>query len=85
MSHNPVSEYDFPSYEVPPEFRKEEEDWFALFNPKIQRSVDIDLVHELKHDSIVCCVRFSPDGRYLATGCNRDVYVWDTSTGEKRR
>ena len=34
-------------------------------------------------DSVVCCVRFSADGKYLATGCNRTAQIYDTKTGHK--
>lgn len=33
--------------------------------------------------SVVCCVRFSNDGQYLATGCNRTAQIYDTKTGAK--
>ena len=31
----------------------------------------------------MCCVRFSADGKYLATGCNRTAQIYDTKTGQK--
>jgi len=34
-------------------------------------------------DSVVCCVRFSADGKFLATGCNRTAQIYDTKTGLK--
>ena len=33
--------------------------------------------------SVVCCVQFSADGRYLATGCNRTTQIFDVQTGVK--
>jgi glucose repression regulatory protein TUP1 len=33
--------------------------------------------------SVVCCVRFSPDGRYVATGCNRTAQIYDAKSGAK--
>lgn len=33
--------------------------------------------------SVVCCVKFSPDGKILATGCNRNTTLYDTKTGAK--
>ncbi|KZT02993.1 WD40 repeat-like protein [Laetiporus sulphureus 93-53] len=75
---------------VPPEFKKEGADWFAVFNPNAagagkekKRTLDVNLVHTLMHESVVCCVRFSADGKYLATGCNRTAQIYDTKTGQK--
>jgi general transcriptional corepressor TUP1 len=35
---------------VPPELKKEGSDWFAIFNPKIKRALDVNLVHTLHHE-----------------------------------
>lgn len=64
-----------------PEQKREGSDWFAIFNPRIPRVLDVDLVHTLSHDSVVCCVRFSYDGRYVATGCNRSAQIFDVGSG----
>lgn len=32
---------------------------------------------------VVCCVQFSADGRYVATGCNRTAQIFDVQTGQK--
>ncbi len=63
--------------------KREGNDWFAVFNPNVRRSLDVDLVHNLVHESVVCCVRFSRDGRYVATGCNRSAQIFDVSTGNQ--
>ncbi|KAI0822891.1 WD40-repeat-containing domain protein [Trametes gibbosa] len=76
---------------VPPELKKEGPDWFAIFTPaggevrdgQKKRALDVQLVHTLMHESVVCCVRFSADGKYLATGCNRTAQIYDTKTGQK--
>ncbi|GLB45183.1 putative anaphase-promoting complex subunit 4 WD40 domain [Lyophyllum shimeji] len=68
---------------VPPEYRKEGSDWFAVFNPRVKRSLDITLVHTLIHASVVCCVQFSADGKYVATGCNKTAQIYDVKTGAK--
>lgn len=75
-------------HSVPPEYKKEGTDWFAVFNPQAgrdgkKRALDVALVHTLIHESVVCCVRFSSDGKYLATGCNRTAQIYDTKTGQK--
>lgn len=69
--------------EVPKDLKKEGSDWWAIFNPKVKRVLDVNLVHTLMHESVVCCVRFSPDGKYLATGCNKSAQIYDTKTGAK--
>ncbi|KAG6889641.1 hypothetical protein C0995_015756 [Termitomyces sp. Mi166 len=76
---------DFDYNSVSSELKKEGKDWSAIFNPQLRRSLDISLVHTLAHASVVCCVKFSPDGRYLATGTNRTVQVYDVKTGVKIR
>lgn len=39
--------------------------------------------YELEHASVVCCVRYSDCGKYLATGCNRKAQIFSVETGEK--
>lgn len=66
-----------------PEIKKEGADWVAVYHPGVKPVLDVDLVHTLQHDSVVCCVRFSPDGKTLATGCNRSAQIYDAETGTK--
>ncbi|KAJ2235925.1 general transcription repressor [Coemansia sp. RSA 485] len=68
---------------VPPNMKHEGADWFVIFNLKIPRSLNIENVHTLDHTSVVCCVKFSNDGKYLATGCNRTTQIWNVATGKK--
>lgn len=85
MSSNSSSALSFPDDNhidtISPE--RVGEDWFAVFNPKVERVLDVTLIHTLTHESVVCCVRFSADGKYLATGCNRTAQIYDTKTGVK--
>jgi glucose repression regulatory protein TUP1 len=39
---------------VPPELKKDASDWFAVFNSKVKRVLDVNLVHTLTHER---CVR----------------------------
>ncbi|KAI8099356.1 WD40-repeat-containing domain protein [Halteromyces radiatus] len=68
---------------VPANMKIEGQDWFALFNPKANRYLTVDLVHTLDHSSVVCCVKFSQDGRYMATGCNRSTFIYDVATAQR--
>jgi len=83
----PPSALSFPDdvdiHSISPEHKREGVDWFALFNHKVKRVLDVNLVHTLMHESVVCCVRFSADGKYLATGCNRTAQIYDAKTGAK--
>ncbi|KAF8248884.1 WD40 repeat-like protein [Wilcoxina mikolae CBS 423.85] len=74
---------DLDPERIPPSQKKEGSDWFALFNPRVPRLLDVDLVHTLDHHSVVCCVRFSQDGKYIATGCNRSAQIFDVHSGQK--
>lgn len=53
------------------------------FNPKVTRVLNVRLVHTLEQSSVVCCVKFSADGRYLAAGCNRITYIYEVSTARE--
>jgi hypothetical protein len=78
---NALAELDLER--LPAHQKKVESDWFAIFNPMVPRVLDVDLVHTLQHESVVCCVRFSHDGKYVATGCNRSAQIFDVVTGQK--
>lgn len=66
---------------VPPELKKQKDDWFVLYNERAPRLLDVEMVQSLDHVSVVCCVRFSLDGKYVATGCNRSAQIFDVQTG----
>jgi general transcriptional corepressor TUP1 len=78
---NALAELDLER--LPAHQKKVESDWFAIFNPEVPRVLDVDLLHTLQHESVVCCVRFSHDGKYVATGCNRSAQIFDIMTGQK--
>lgn len=66
-----------------PQHKKAGDDWFAIFNPQVPRMLDLDLIHTLDHESIVCCIDFSMDGKFVATGCNKSTQIYDIISGEK--
>ena len=41
---------DLDIHSVPPEHKKEGTDWFAIFNPKATRQLEVSLVHTLMHE-----------------------------------
>lgn len=44
------------------------DDWNVVYNPAVTTMMKMDLLHTLDHESVVCCVRFSNNGQYIATG-----------------
>lgn len=80
---NPDINSDMDPDMISRELKKEGTDWTVLFNPNVPRVLDINLVHTLEHQSVVCCIRFSHDGEYLATGCNRVAVIFDVKTGKR--
>ncbi|KAK9474107.1 WD40-repeat-containing domain protein [Dipodascopsis tothii] len=78
---NNLADLDFDR--VPNEYKKQASDWFVIYNDRAPRLLDVDLMHTLDHHSVVCCVRFSADGKYVATGCNRSAQIYDVQTGQR--
>lgn len=72
---------DLDSQSVPASLKKQTDDYYILYNPALPRELDVELHCSLDHTSVVCCVRFSNDGEYLATGCNKTTQVFRVSDG----
>ncbi|KAK4993862.1 hypothetical protein LTR50_000075 [Elasticomyces elasticus] len=53
--------------EVEPRFKEQGVGWSAVFNPKINRTLDIELAQTFQHTSPVVAVCFSEDGHRLVT------------------
>lgn len=64
-----------------PDFKKQTPEFYVLYNPAFKRDLDVDLVQSLDHSSVVCCVKFSKNGEFIATGCNKTTQVFDVKTG----
>lgn len=58
-------------------------DWLVAYNPKAQRQLSIDLLQSLNFEGVVCCVRFSHSGKFLAASGNRLCSIYDAQSGQK--
>ncbi|PYI09372.1 WD40 repeat-like protein [Aspergillus sclerotiicarbonarius CBS 121057] len=56
--------------------------YYVGFNPNVKQALDVDLLHHISHPNSVLSIAFSPDGKYLATGSNWTVTVFEVSTGQ---
>ncbi|KAK1769301.1 transcriptional repressor tup1 [Phialemonium atrogriseum] len=74
---------DLDPERIPLHSKKMKDDWWLIYNQGVPRCLDVELLHTLQHESVVCCVRFSADGKYVATGCNRSAQIYEVSSGEK--
>ncbi|BFZ62391.1 proteinral transcription repressor [Saitoella coloradoensis] len=80
--HVPMGDHDSED-DLPRGLKKKGEDWYVVYNPKAPKNLEVNLLHSLEHMSVVCCVRFSADGKYLATGCNRSAQIYEVKTGKR--
>jgi hypothetical protein len=55
----PISE-DLGLANVSPVYRKEVDDWTVIFNPKLPRNVDIDLIQSIPHPRYSLTIASSP-------------------------
>ncbi|KAF8000686.1 hypothetical protein HF325_004475 [Metschnikowia pulcherrima] len=74
-----LSDLDF--VKANPDFKKQTPEFYVLYNPALKRELDVDLMQSLDHSSVVCCVKFSKNGEFVATGCNKTTQVFDVKTG----
>jgi len=65
-----------------PDPSNEQRDWSTDFNNKVAKELDVEMIHLLSHGHRISCVKFSPDGKYLAAGCwDGKAYIYDVETG----
>jgi general transcriptional corepressor TUP1 len=79
----PFSLVDQDLESTPANYKRQGDDWFAIFNRNVPRQLDVSILHTFEHPSVVCCVRFSADGKFIATGCNKSAQIFDVKTGQK--
>ncbi|KAK5989429.1 Transcriptional repressor rco-1 [Cladobotryum mycophilum] len=75
--------WDLDIDSISSEYKKVGKDWSAVFNPDINRVLDVDLKYSFNHEGSVLSVNFSHDGRYIATGCKGSAQILDLQTGKR--
>ena len=58
-------------------------DWLVTYNPKVPRNISLNLAHTINFEGVVCCVRFSYSGKYLAISGNHLCSIFDTTDGSR--
>ena len=88
---------EFDVHNIPSEFKKEGNDWFAIFNPKVKRVLDVNLVHTLMHERCVCFgsgfilperkadCSFVPIASYVVSDFPRMGNIWLRAVTVQRR
>ena len=68
---------------ISPEQKFNPPNWSVVYNPKVERTLDVDLAHAFTYDSSVYCVKMSPDGQRLAVGLqgNGKTCLYELQTG----
>jgi hypothetical protein len=85
---------EFNVHNIPPAFKKEGNDWFAIFNPKVKKVLDVTLAHTLMHER---CVRalsrewmaklflLFPIVSCAASGSRRMENIWQRAATVRRK
>jgi len=81
VAQQPIS---IPESSTSPKDIPDQLDWSVDFNSNVKPALNVKLERILIPGAPVWCVRFSPDGRYLAAGVNNGrTYTYDAKTGAK--
>lgn len=58
-------------------------DWLVIFNRNVPHRFDVSQLHAFEHFSLITCMEFSDDGKYIATGTYRSAEIFHLNTGKK--
>lgn len=65
--------------------QSQQEDDYVVYQGRsamsTQMNMKVVLQSSFPHDSVVCCVRYSWDGEFLATGSNKSAQIYEAATG----
>eukprot|EP00842_Homolaphlyctis_polyrhiza_P000064 jgi/Hompol1/1058/HPOL_005496-RA len=82
----PVTGYiDFDARKASEEGRTTGDDFAVYINPvnestRTPSPLVVEPLQTFKIMSVVCCVKFSPDGKYLGVGCSKSTEIYDVET-----
>ncbi|KAL9015976.1 MAG: hypothetical protein Q9185_006654 [Variospora sp. 1 TL-2023] len=74
---------DLDPYQMAPDKRQIEDDWSVVYNPKLPRELDIELIQNIQLPSRVISVKFSYNGVFLAIALDRFAVVYETKAWAK--
>ena len=84
VAQRPIS---FPETSTSPKDISKQLDWSVDFDSNVKPALNVKLERILIPGTSVLCVRFSPDGIYLAVAVgtfdHRRIYIYDVKTGAK--
>uniref|UniRef100_A0A7S1XH44 Transcriptional repressor Tup1 N-terminal domain-containing protein n=1 Tax=Compsopogon caeruleus TaxID=31354 RepID=A0A7S1XH44_9RHOD len=86
VSVNAVAPVNVAPVNVNSQTRSEEDDYVVYQGRSTggtTSNINIKLQNTFNHNSVVCCVRYSWNGLYLATGSNRCAHVLDATSGAR--
>jgi len=63
------------------ESNHKEPTWSVESKHNMKKQLRVDVIHTLPHRHGVFCVKFSPDGRYLAAVSRTKAFIYDVTTG----
>ncbi|KAL5034567.1 general transcription repressor [Batrachochytrium dendrobatidis] len=88
MEDPPTTGYiDFEARKSSEEGKTSGDDFACFINPihatALKMPLHVEPLKMFNLHSVVCCVKFSPDGRYLGIGCSKSAEIYDVQTFQR--
>ncbi|EGF79623.1 hypothetical protein BATDEDRAFT_12078, partial [Batrachochytrium dendrobatidis JAM81] len=78
---------DFEARKSSEEGKTSGDDFACFINPihatALKMPLHVEPLKMFNLHSVVCCVKFSPDGRYLGIGCSKSAEIYDVQTFQR--